>query len=104
MVMPALGGQTVHQQREIEIAALRAEFFGIAVERFKLVVGDHAGIVKQPPDQRGFAVIDRAAGDEAEKILLLLGLQVGLDVAAGEFDEAGHQKYPSCFFFSIAPA
>ncbi len=63
----ALGGEPIHQQREIEIGALRAEFFRIAVERLQLIVGDHAGIVKQAPDQSRFAVIDGAAGDEAQQ-------------------------------------
>ena len=97
----ALGRKPVDQQREVEIAALRAHLLGVGLKRRELVLEEHLGFVEQSSDERRLAVVDRAAGDEAQQVLVFLGLQIGLDVAAGEFDEARHQKYPSCFFFSI---
>src|SRR5262249_34724379 len=57
------------------------------------------GVVEQPADQGGLAVIDAAAGQEPQQRLLLLRREIGLQV----FDLVGrtHQKYPSRFFFSI---
>ena len=63
----ALGGKSVHQKREIERAVLRAEFFGVAGERFELVLGNSSRVIKHPPDQGRFAIVHRAAGDEAQQ-------------------------------------
>ncbi len=63
----ALGGKTVHQKREIERAVLRAEFFRVAVERGELILGDGLRVIEHPADQSRFAVVDRAAGDEAQQ-------------------------------------
>src|SRR3546814_6633334 len=56
-------------------------------------------------DQRRLAVIDRAAGDEAQQRLLLMLREISVDIlgneGVGDVDGVGHQKYPSCFFFSI---
>src|SRR3546814_9273475 len=56
-------------------------------------------------DQRRLAVIDRAAGDEAQQRLLLMLREISVDILGnegfGDVDGVGHQKYPSCFFFSI---
>ncbi len=40
---------------------------GIRVQRGELVLEDQLGVVEQPADQRGLAVIDRAAGEEAQQ-------------------------------------
>ena len=97
----ALGGEAVDEEREVEVAALRAHLLRIGFECRQLVLEQHLGFIEKPSDQGRLAVIDGAAGDEAEKILLLLRVEIGFDVAAGELDETGHQKYPSCFFFSM---
>src|SRR5690606_17521299 len=137
----ALGGEAVHQQREIDILPLRADALAVGLERGKLVLEDHLAVVEQPPDQRGFAVVDAAAGDEPQQALVLVQLEIGLDVLGdegvrdigplpfrgegwerGRIGEPGicnfpsprpsplkgrgrigvsHQKYPSCFFFSM---
>ncbi len=76
----ALGRQPVDQQREIEIAALGAELPRIALERRELVVEQQLGFIEQPADQRGLAVIDAAAGDEAQQVLAFLRQQIGFDV------------------------
>ena len=63
----ALGLQPVHQQREIDIVAGGAEFLGILFQRAKRVLEQQLGVVKQPPDQGGLAVIDTAAGEKAQQ-------------------------------------
>jgi len=84
----ALGGEPVEQQGEVELALDRAVAPRVGLERRELVIEDQPGLEQQPPDQRRLAVVDGAAGDEAQQALLA--------------DRA--QKYPSCFFFSIEAA
>ena len=96
-----LGGEAIDEKGEIEIAALRAHLLGIGFECRQLILEQHLRFIEKPPDERRLAVIDGAAGNEAKQVLLLLGVEIGFDVAAGEFDETRHQKYPSCFFFSM---
>ena len=84
----ALGRQAVEQQREVELAVDRAVTARVGLERRELVVEDQARLEQQAPDQRALAVVDAAAGDEAQQALLA---------------DRG-QKYPSCFFFSIDAA
>ncbi len=97
----ALGGEAIDEQREVELAALRADLLRVGLERRELVLEDHLRVVEQPADQRGLAVVDAAAGDEAQQALVLVLVQVGLDVLLDQVGNVGHQKYPSCFFFSI---
>src|SRR5699024_1523058 len=59
------------------------------------------GLVQQASDHGAFAVVDAAAGDEAEHALVRVTFEVGLDVIGDQFRWRGHQKYPSCFFFSM---
>ena len=84
----ALGREPVEQQREVELAVDRAVAPRVGLERRELVVEDQPGLEQQAPDQRGLAVVDRAARDEAQQALLAQRAQ----------------KYPSCFFFSIEAA
>ena len=109
----ALGGQAVDQQREVDLVALRAVADAVLLERGQLVVEQQLGVVQQPADERALAVVDAAAGDEAQQALGLVLLQVGGDLGgvprggrrSGFSRDAivsgAHQKYPSCFFFSI---
>ena len=69
----ALGGQAVDEQREIEIVALRAVLLRIRFERGDEIVGREIGVIEQAPDQRRLAVVDRAAGDEAQERLVRRG-------------------------------
>ena len=62
----ALGAKTVGEIGEIDLAA--AGDVGGALERLELVFHQRLRIVEQPADERGLAVIHRAAGVEAEKI------------------------------------
>ena len=85
----ALGLEAVDQQREVDVGADRAVLLRVAFERRELVVEDQLLLVEQPADQGRLAVVDRAAGQQAQ------GRQRVL--AQGRV----HQKYPSRFFFSI---
>ena len=98
------GGETVEEERVVEIAALRAHLFRIGFERRELILVQHLRLVEETPDQCALAVVDAAAGDEAKQALALVRLQVALDVQSDEVGYVRHQKYPSCFFFSMEPA
>ena len=50
----------------LDLAALRAHLLRVGLERGELVLEDQLGIVEQPPDQGGLAVVHRAAGEEAQ--------------------------------------
>ena len=76
----ALCGQAVHQQREVELVALRAHLLGVGFELRELVFKQHFRLVQQPADQGALAIVDAAAGDEAQQALVLLGMQVLCDV------------------------
>ena len=82
----AFGFKTIHQQRQIHVGACRAVLAAIALERGELVRGNAGGVVKQAANERRLAIINTAAGEETQKRL------------------AGHQKYPSRFFFSMDAA
>ena len=92
----ALGAEPVDQQREIDLLALGADLAAVGLERSHLVVEDLPGLVEQPADQRRLAVVDAAAGDEAQQLLALLPLEIGGDVAGDEVafvgEVEGHQK------------
>ena len=57
----------------------------IALQRRQLVLEDLLGVVEQPADQRRLAVVDRAAGEEAQQRLALLPGQIVAD-AVGRRD------------------
>src|SRR5690606_12231410 len=99
----SLGGKPVHQQGEIDLAVLGAVALAVGFECAELVVEQQPGVVQQAADQRALAVVNAAAGDEAQQVLGLVLLQVGGDLCAGlvRGGHVVHQKYPSCFFFSM---
>jgi len=90
----ALRGKAIHQQREIDLAVLGAMALAVRLQRRQLVVQQQAGVVQQAPDQRALAVVDAAAGDEAQQVLGLVLLQVGGDLRAGcvGVGQVVHQK------------
>ena len=49
-----------------------------ALERLQLIFHDALRIVEQPADERGLAVVDRAAGQEAQQALVAVARQVGV--------------------------
>src|SRR5690606_33355095 len=71
----AFGRQAVDEQREVDGVALGAPFSGVGFDSGQLVFEQHLGFVKQAPDQGAFAVIDAAAGNEAQQVLLFVRLQ-----------------------------
>ena len=100
----ALGGQAVHQQGEVQFATLGAVLLRVALQGAELVFQQRLGFIEQAADQRAFAVVDTAAGDETQQGLVLVCFEVLLDVLVDELAVGVHQKYPSTFFFSMDPA
>ena len=77
----ALGLQAVGQQGEVDLAgAGGADLLAVAFHGGELVLVDHLGVVQQPADERALAVVDAAAGEEAQELLLLVAGEVGVDV------------------------
>ena len=68
----ALGGEAVDEQREVELAALGADLLRVGLERGEVVLEHELRVVEQPPDERALAVVDAAAGDEAQHGLVLV--------------------------------
>src|SRR5690606_19960869 len=99
----ALCRQAVDQQGEIDVAVLGAVALAVRLQRGKLVVEQQLGIVQQAADERALAIVDAAAGNETQEVLGFVLMQVGGDPRPGvvRMAEIVHQKYPSCFFFSI---
>src|SRR6266581_1834717 len=94
----------VDEQGEVEVVALGTHLLRIDFQRRELVLEEHFRFVEQPADHGALAVVHAAAGDEAQQSLALVGLEVGLDVLGEHVGYVCHQKYPSCFFFSMDPA
>ena len=67
----ALGAEAVGEGGEVDLAA--AGEVGGALQRFDLVFHQRPRVVEQPANERGLAVIDRAAGVEAEDIDGMMG-------------------------------
>ena len=65
----ALGLQPVDQKRKIDVVAGGAVLGAVALQRLELILIDHLAVVQQAADQGRFAVIDRAAGEEAQLVL-----------------------------------
>jgi hypothetical protein len=61
----ALGAQAVGEQREVDVLVAAAARDVLDV--LELVDEDLLRVVEQPADQRGLAVVDGAARDEAQK-------------------------------------
>ena len=80
--------EAVDEQREIDVLAGRAVLAAVAPQGIELIFENELAVIQQAPDQRRLAIIDRAAREEAQQALGLIG----------------HQKYPSRFFFSIDAA
>ena len=74
-----LGGEPVDQEREVDVAALGPHLLGVAPQRRDLVLEDQLRLEQHPPDQGRLAVVDRAAGDEPERVERGLLLEVGVD-------------------------
>jgi hypothetical protein len=66
----ALGLQAVDQQREVDVLALRADLaLRVGLERGSWSSKISLAVVEQAADQGRLAVVDAAAGDEAQQVL-----------------------------------
>jgi hypothetical protein len=65
----ALGRKAVDEKREVDRLALRPMPLAVAFQRGELVLEDLLCLVEQPADQRRLAVVDAAAGQEAQQLL-----------------------------------
>ena len=94
----ALGLEAVDHEGQVQLAALGAVELALGFEGGDLVFQEQLGVVEQAADQRALAVVDAAAGEKAEEGFFR-------DIGALSLGETSlvHQKYPSCFFFSIEP-
>ncbi|RMV96151.1 hypothetical protein ALP01_05381 [Pseudomonas caricapapayae] len=90
----ALGLQTVHQQRQIDVIASVTGLFRVSGNSFKMIFVDHLGVVQQTPDQRALAVIDVATGEEAQHFLAFVLAQIGEDVLADQIRLMRHVTPP----------
>ena len=99
----ALGREAVDQQREVDALVADVAVLALLLEAGELVVEDELAVVEQPADQRRLAVVDGAAGQEPQQAFVGLLGEPEIEIGVGRGEEAGHQKYPSCFFFSIEP-
>ncbi len=84
------GFQTVGQQRGVKIAAGGADRLRVRFELRQLIFVDHLAVVQQTTDQRALPVIDAAASDEPQQLLVLMLFQVSVDVGGDEFRLMGH--------------
>ena len=75
----ALGAQAVGEQREVHGAG--GFIHGCFGDGRELVLVHSFGVVEQAADQRGFSVVDAAAGEEAEQVLFFLPAQELVDSA-----------------------
>ena len=76
----ALRLQAVYQQRKIHRIPCGAAGFRGLGDRRQLIFKDHLGVVKHPPDQGGFTIVDAAAGNKAQQVFVFVLVQVLLDV------------------------
>ena len=72
--------QAVDEQRQVEIAVEAARARAVGFNGGELVFVDLFGIVQQAADQGALAVVDAAAGEEAQQFLALVLGKIGLDV------------------------
>jgi hypothetical protein len=63
----ALGGEAVDEKGIIDLRPLRAVAAGIGLQRLEVIVGDQLAVIEEAADQGRLAVVDAAAGDEAEE-------------------------------------
>ena len=80
----ALGLETVGEERRVEEAVRVADGDRVAGDRRELVLVDHLAVVEETADEGALAVVDRAAGQEAEQLLALVAVEVGVDVLLDE--------------------
>ena len=76
----ALRRQTVDQQGKVDFVALGTLAPAVRLQGGELIFEYEFGIVQQPPDERALAVVDAAAGQKAQRRLVRLFIEPGLEV------------------------
>ena len=87
-----------------DLLPLSADLLAVTLEGGELILEYDLRIPEEAADQGALAVVDAAAGDEAQHRLLFLTLEISENIFGDQIGLVSHQKYPSCFFFSIEPA
>src|SRR5690606_6845636 len=82
-----LGREAVGEEGEVDLELAGS---GLLLGGLELVLGDRPGVVQEAPDERALPVVDGAHRYEAEELLVLVALEVGLDVGANEFGFSDH--------------
>jgi len=90
----ALCLQAVHEQGEVNGATRGARLHTVRLDGIELVFVDHLGVVQQPADERALAVVDAAAGEQAQQFLALVLCQISVDVRADEIRLVRHRDEP----------
>ena len=80
----ALGLKAIEQKREVDVLALGAVLDRVAFQGGELVLEQHLRLVQQPADDGRLAVVDGAAGDEAQEFLTLVLSEVLVNVGGDE--------------------
>src|SRR5436190_1949418 len=88
----ALGRKSVEQERKVQLPAQRSMLARFGCQRLDLIVEQELRLIEQAPDQGGLAMINRAAGDEAQETLALLLAQEILDRKLTGMRPRRHQK------------
>ncbi len=76
----AFGRQTIEEEGEVEVAALRADLRRVGFERGEVVLEHEMRLVEEPSDEGALAVVHAAAGDEPQQALVLVRGEVLVDV------------------------
>ena len=79
----ALGGKPIDQQRKVDAFVAGGAVAAFLREAGELVVEDQLAVIEQPPDQGGLAVVDAAAGQEAQQRLVGLLGEPKVDIGIG---------------------
>ena len=80
----ALGLQAVNQQCEIKLFTGSTHLGAVGFQGGHVIFVDHFGVVQQATDQGAFAIIDAAAGKQAQQLFVLVLLEVSLNVFGDE--------------------
>src|SRR4029077_486665 len=102
----ALGLEPVEQKAEIDPLAVEGAVVRSERDRRALVLGNPRCVPKQPSNQRRFAIVDRAAREQPDHAgpVRLRYCQAARSAPLFQRSSDMHQKYPSRFFTSRAPA
>ena len=71
----ALGFQSIEQQGIVDVFAGIADALAVALQGIQLVFVDFLAVVQQPPDEGGFAVVDRAGCEETQQVFLFVAVE-----------------------------